>query len=99
MRPAFALAILLLTACQNQNQTQNNTAASGAATRGQAIAAADAWLAANHHSAPPRIYVIDMGDRWRLAYDYPPGEGGTGGIELVVVNKRSGEIVHAEGGQ
>lgn len=37
---------------------------------------------------------IDMGDRWRLSYELP--EGSTGGPIIVVVNKRRGEVVHAE---
>jgi hypothetical protein len=38
--------------------------------------------------------AIDMGDRWRLSYDFPGG--GTGGPLIVVVNKRTGKIVHTE---
>ena len=64
-----------------------------APTANDAIAAADAFLA----TVPLRRYgppsVIDMRDRWRLLYD---GGGGTGGPILVVVNKRSGEVVHYE---
>jgi hypothetical protein len=49
---------------------------------------------------PPSIVdALDMGDRWRLSYRDPPGEGGTGGVRLAVVNKRSGEVVHAEADQ
>jgi hypothetical protein len=97
MRHAFALAILLLTACQNSNRNQN-APATGATTRAQAIAVADAWLDAQPGTLPPppQIYSIDMGDRWRLSYGYPPGQGGTGGPIIVVVNKRSGEVVHSE---
>lgn len=41
-----------------------------------------------------RIEALDMGDRWRLAYIAP--EGSTGGPIIIVINKRSGEIVHEE---
>src|SRR5690242_7436577 len=100
MRHMFALAILLLTACQNQNQNQNQSQSRNrdrAATRAQAIAVGDAWLAARpQFRRPPVVDSIDMGDRWRLSYGYPKGEGGTGGPIIIVVKKRSGEVVHME---
>jgi len=87
VRYVFAL-VLLLTACGDR-----------AATRDEAIAAAQAFFATQHTTPPSIVNAIDMGDRWRLSYSYPPGEGGTGGVTLAVVNKRSGEVVHWEAEQ
>ena len=41
--------------------------------------------------------VEDLGDRWRVIYYHP--EGSTGGPWVFLVNKKSGEIVSAKGGQ
>jgi hypothetical protein len=101
-----ACLALLLAACGTRETSQNKAVdaksppaaspTSGAATRAEAIAAADTYLAAHHMRIAPVIYVIDMGDRWRLSYEDRPGEGGTGGPIIAVVNKRSGEVVHME---
>ena len=97
-----SLAVLLLAGCTSRETAQANApesatiATGGAATRAQAIAAADNYLAARHMQTRSVIHVIDMGDRWRLSYEDRPGEGGTGGPILIVVNKRSGEVVHIE---
>jgi len=40
------------------------------------------------------VEVVDMGETWRLSYNLPAGS--TGGPILVIVNKRSGEVVYME---
>jgi hypothetical protein len=66
-----------------------------AASESQALAIGNSYLAANNPRGTPEwtaIQAIDMGNRWRLSYNH----GGTGGPFIVVVNKRSGEVVHFE---
>jgi hypothetical protein len=41
-----------------------------------------------------RVEAMDMGDRWRLSYEAP--DGSFGGPLIMVVNKRSDEVVHVE---
>ncbi len=71
----------------------------GAETSGEAIEAGNIYLAGRD---PPlgvdgwTIASIDMGDRWRLTYDLP---GSTGGRIRLIVNKRSGDVVHMEAEQ
>lgn len=66
-------------------------------TANQASELANEYLAEHLPQVPLnilRIETLDMGDRWRLSYNFP--EGGTGGPMIFVVNKRTGEIVHME---
>ena len=94
-------AAMLLVGCANSPQSGNCAAGNdqaassrlAAPTSNDAVAIADARLARQHFRRYGPPDVIDMGDRWRLLY---PDGGGTGGLILVVVNKRSGEIVHME---
>lgn len=90
------LLALLLAGCEDRAATG---AATGGASREEAIAAAEAFLTARHHAVPSIVDAIDMGDRWRLSYRCRPRECGTGGVTLAVVNKRSGEVVHYESEQ
>ena len=81
-----SLAFLLLAGCADR-----------AATKEEAIAAANAYLGPMHLPVENRVIdAIDMGDRWRLSYGDLPGHGGTGGGIIAVVNKRNGEVVHYE---
>jgi hypothetical protein len=77
--------MLLATGCQDR-----------AATGDEAAAVATTYLANDGFNMKDRVIQsrIDMGDRWRLSYGYPGG--GTGGPIIVVVNKRSGKVVHVE---
>lgn len=68
-----------------------------AVTADQATQIANAYLTENHPQVSLqnlRVEKADMEDRWRLSYEYP--EGGTGGPIIVVVNKKTGEVVHSE---
>jgi hypothetical protein len=79
-----ALILILATGCQDR-----------AATANEAIEIGNAYLANEPEELSLRtVEAIDMGDRWRLSYRLP--EGSTGGPLIVVVSKRSGEVVHAE---
>jgi len=74
--------------------------AAGAATAEQATDAANQFLSNENprlNLAEAEIETIDMGDRWRLSYGF--SHGGTGGTTIIVVNKRSGEVVHRERSQ
>jgi hypothetical protein len=97
MKQIFLLLICTVsfTAC-NQAGTINATIEDRAPTANSAIAAANEYLATMRIGTNDMsVDAIDMGNRWRLAY-----RGlGTGGGLVVVVNKRSGEVVHAEGYQ
>lgn len=90
------LLALLLTGCGDRATPD---AAPVAATRAEAVAAAQAFFTARNTTLPSIVDAIDMGDRWRLAYRCAPRECGTGGITMAVVNKRSGEVVHWEAEQ
>lgn len=85
LRTLSCAALLLLAAgCGERAETQN-----------EAVAVANAYLATMPLAANTRrVEAVDMGDRWRLAYI--AAEGSTGGPIVVVVNKRSGEVVHWE---
>ena len=80
-----ALLSLILIGCGNRAETEN-----------EAIEVANAYLATMPQLGANRrqVEAIDMGDRWRLSYELP--DGGTGGPIIVVVNKRSGGVVHME---
>jgi hypothetical protein len=80
-----ALALLLVSSgCRDRAETSN-----------AAIAIANANATVSDFRRHARsVDAVDMGDRWRLSYNLP--EGSTGGPLIVVVNKRSGEIVHIE---
>lgn len=77
-----ALLALLLVGCGDRAATEN-----------EAVAVGRVYLA-DKYPPNPTVEAIDMGDRWRLLFTHP--EVGTGGLYLIIVNKRSGEIVHAE---
>ena len=81
---AGAAVLLLLTGCRDRIESAN-----------EAAEVANAQLATTLLGAEHRtVEAIDMGDRWRLSYNLE--EGSTGGPIIVVVNKRTGEIVHVE---
>lgn len=44
-----------------------------------------------------QVDVDELSDRWRISYR--PRDGGTGGLTILVINKRSGEVVHMEAEQ
>ena len=80
------LLALLLAGCADRAATEN-----------EAIAVGRAYLAERpQFGARPVVEAIDMGDRWRLSFDFPVQDRGTGGPIIIVVNKRSGEVVHME---
>ena len=80
----MAAALILLGGCEDRIVSAN-----------EAIEVANAQLATMPIDASRRtVEAVDMGDRWRLSYEAE--EGSTGGPIIVVVNKRSGEVVHIE---
>jgi hypothetical protein len=85
------LLSLLLTNCQG--------GADEVVTANQAIEVGNAYLQAQapRNLSAWAIEPIDMGDRWRLSYTLPAGSAG--GHMIVVVNKRSGKVVHMEAEQ
>lgn len=79
-----AAALALLAGCRNPVETANEATDIG-----------NAYLANMQFAADLNaIEAIDMGDRWRVAYNYP--EGSTGGPVIVVIRKKNGEVVHME---
>jgi hypothetical protein len=84
-----AFPALLSSGCTNSSVSGNR-----AETENQAIAVANEYLSNRPLTDEMTIEAVDMGNRWRLSYDHP--DGGTGGPIIVVVNKRTGEVVHAE---
>lgn len=81
---ALALALALMAGCQNPVETAN-----------EATDISNAYLANMQFATDTNnIEAIDMGDRWRVAYNHP--EGSTGGPVIVVVRKKNGEVVHME---
>jgi hypothetical protein len=88
LRALCFLALLLPAACQD--------GAGEAATANEATDVTNGYLAENLSIDLSRrvIETVDLGDRWRVSYQY--AEGGTGGPIVFIVNKRSGQIVHME---
>jgi hypothetical protein len=82
------MALLFLAGCREDRVV----------TADQAIAVSRSYLVENHSGLDPEwaVKAIDMGDRWRVSYGWP---GMAGEYTVVVVNKRSGKIVHMETGQ
>ena len=81
------LGLLLVAGCADR-----------AATLNDALAAVDASRLTKRPGYEWRlIRANDLGDRWQLVFDI--SQGGTGGPAVIVVNKRSGEIVSAVSGQ
>jgi len=91
-----ALALALLAGCQNPAGTANKAETANAVeTANEATDISNAYLANMQFATDMNnIEAIDMGDRWRVAYNNP--EGSTGGPAIVVVRKRNGEGVHME---
>lgn len=86
------LAFLLLPACLDRPR--------GAATAEEAIAVTNDYWEENLPQVDLNHFAIEtrnFGDRWRVTYNLR--EGGTGGPSIFDVDKRTGRIVHAEGGQ
>ena len=79
-----APALALLAGCQNPVETAN-----------EATDITNAYLANMQFVADMNnIEAVDMGNNWRIAYNFP--EGSTGGPVIVIVRKRNGEVVHME---
>jgi hypothetical protein len=79
------LALLFSTGCQDR-----------VASAADALEAGNAYLAKTTQMEMNgfAVRMDDMGDRWRLSYWNPEEE--TGFFAIVVVNKRSGRVVHFE---
>lgn len=90
LRLAFGVfAALLAVACEATSK--------GARTAGEATEVANEYMAENLPQVRlqrQQVETIDMGDRWRVSYVVP--EGGTGGPIILLVDKRSGEVVDGE---
>lgn len=83
----LSLAFLLLLSCQGPPQ--------------EGVTAEGARKATNEHMSEhlPQvdlsertIVTVDLGDRWRVSYDFPGGA--TGGPIVLEVSKQSGEVVN-----
>lgn len=83
------LAFLLAAGCQNRTH--------GAATANEAKAVAKDYLAEQLPQVSVdklEVRAVDLGDKWRVSYSIP--DGGAGGPIVLVISKRSGEVVHME---
>lgn len=87
MLKTSATLALLLFACSPEAGNRADTA-------NQAIAIGNNFISDRPGANEMTVEVADMGNRWRLSYEHP--DAGTGGPLIVVVNKRTGEVVHAE---
>jgi hypothetical protein len=81
----FGLALLLLSGCAQK-----------ADTSGDALRKAGNYLAKNGNPEMNgmAVYMVDMGETWRLAYWAPQDEEVP--AMIVVVNKKAGNVVHFE---
>jgi hypothetical protein len=98
MRVYLAALILVLgSACGDGEMSGNSSseASDAVVTASQANSVARAYLKEmSIEDGRLTVESIDMGDRWRLLYNRP--EGSTGAPIIVVVNKKSGKVVHME---
>jgi len=88
MKHAFAVAMLLLVACQRQ------------ATADDARAVANAWFKAQFNSEPDKRLIAhteDLGDRWRITYAPPPDAAGE--YTSLLIDKRTRKVIDSEGTQ
>ncbi len=85
----FVAALLLSSGCQDR--------ARPAESAEEAARAAISHLSRMKFNMSFRVLrrKVDMGDRWRLTYGDPAG----GATIIVVVDKRSGKVVHVEADQ
>jgi hypothetical protein len=92
-----ALILLLGSGCDDGERSGNSSseASDAVVTASQANSVARAYLKEmSIEDGRLTVESIDMGDRWRLLYNRP--EGSTGAPIIVVVNKKSGKVVHME---
>ena len=83
--------MLLSSACQEQPK---------AAVAEQAIGVTNRYWSENLPQVNLRrmtVQAIDRGDKWRVIYKAP--DGSTGGPFVYDVDKKTGKILHSDGGQ